>query len=379
MKQSRRNAGMRSLSVAFPSVLRTNDYWKRNYPEMVAEAERFTLAKLWGASTEAAREPNAFDVTMRPYLEDPFRGAVERRWRADGESALSMEVSAARGALEAAGLETDDVDLTLVASFVGDRLGVGNSSLLAAELGLRGPAWNYETACSGSVVGLHMASSLVRSGDYDRVLVVASTSNSVQVDDRDTLGWFVGDGAGAFVVEPADAGFGLLGHATINSVGTNDMFVIHSVPDDGRPGGTRLRTSADPQAAQMARDTAEPYLRTCVEAALARARVSVEDVDFWVFNTPNAWYADFCARVLGVAEGRYHSIYPRYANIGAALMPATLYHALHEQKIAPGDLVGMYSIGSTSTASAAVMRVSEIALGPYPARPEPDVGFQEVG
>jgi len=360
--------GMTALSIAFPSVRRVNAYWRRRHPQMVEEAERFTLAKLWGASDDAeTREPTIFERTMRPYLEDPFRGAVERRLRAPGERALEMELAAAEGALEAAGRTADELDLVLVTSFVGDRFGVGNAAFLAQEMELTAPAWNYETACSGSVVGLHMAASLVRSGEYRRVLVVASTSNSVQVDDHDSLGWFVGDGAGAFVVEPVAPGFGLLGHHTISSVGTNDMFVIESVPDGD--GGTRLHTRADPLAAEMAKTTAEPYLRACVEGATERAGVAAQDVDFWVFNTPNAWYADFCAATLGVAPGRYHSVYPRYANIGAALMPATLYHALHEGKVRAGDRVGMYSIGSTSTASAAVLRVGDVALGPYPEPP----------
>ncbi|MBX3274642.1 MAG: hypothetical protein KF729_30530 [Sandaracinaceae bacterium] len=369
---------MTALAVAFPSVRRTNEHWRRHHAAKVQEAEQLTLAKLWSAPERAAgAEPSAFERTMFPYLEDPFRGAVERRLRAPGERALSMELEAARGALGAAGVSTEQVDLTLVTSFVGDRFGVGDAAYLADALGLTTPAWNYETACSGSVVGLHMAASLVSSGEYGRVLVVASTSNSVQVVDDDSLGWFVGDGAGAFVVEPVAEGYGVLGHATLNSVGTNDMFVIHSVPDGA--GGTRLCTRANERAAEMARDTAEPYLRATVSAALARASVVLGDVDFWVFNTPNAWYADFCALALGVAPGRYHSVYPRYANIGAALMPATLYHALHERRVGPGALVGMYSIGSTSTASAVIARLGEVALGPYPEPPPvSDEPTQEV-
>jgi 3-oxoacyl-[acyl-carrier-protein] synthase-3 len=334
---------------------------------MVEEAERYSLAKLW-APEKQGKAPSAFDTAMAPYLADPFRGAVERRVRAPGETALSMEIAAARGALAACSLGVDDVDLVLVSAFVGDRLGVGDGAYLAKEMGIRAPTWNFETACSGSVVGLHMASSLVRSGDYRRVLVVVSTSNSIQCVEEDTLRWFVGDGAGAFVVEAAPPNAGVLGWKTINSIGTNDMFVIQSVPAGET---TRLVTEANPNANAMARDTAEPYLRACVDGALSMAALSTKDVDFWIFNTPNAWYADFCADVIGVERSRTHSVYPRYSNIGAALMPATLYHALHEGRVRPGDLVALYSVGSTSTASAIVMRLDEVALGPYPTRPTP--------
>ncbi|WP_394834941.1 hypothetical protein LVJ94_51425 [Pendulispora rubella] len=369
MLHSKFGAGLRSLAIAFPSILRTNDHFRSAHPDMVAHAEQFSLAKVWGKGEAAAAAPTAFDLTMAPYLADPFRGAAERRLRAPGEPALAMELRAARGALDAAGITAKDVDLTLVSSFVGDRFGVGNAAYLAKELQLRAPAINFETACSSSVVGLQLAASLIASGAYGRVLVVVSTSNSVQVVDDDSLGWFVGDGAGALLVERSSAeGFGVLGWKTINSIETNDMFVIHSVPERARR--TRLCTSANENAGAMARNTAEPYLRACVDGALSMASASVRDVDFWVFNTPNAWYADFCARVLGVEQGRYHSVYPRYANIGAALMPATLYHALHEGRIHPGNLVGLYSVGSTSTASALIMRIGNVALGPYPERPD---------
>ncbi len=362
-------AGMRSLAVALPSVLRTNAHWREHHPEMVARAEEHALAKLWGTRDGAREDEGAstFDRTMRPYVDDPFRGTVERRVRAPGETALSVEVRAARAALEAASLSVDDVDLTLSTSFPGDRFAVGNAAYLAAELGLRTPAWNFETACSGSVVGLHMASSLVRSGDYRRVLVVASTSNSALCVDDEGLSWLTGDGAGAFVVEPAPEGFGVLGWTTVNTVDMNDMFVVHSLAR--ADGSTRLVGRASPTAGKIGRETAEPYLRRCVDGALSMAGMRPDQIDFWVFNTPNAWYADFCAAVLGVGPDRYHSVYPRYANMGAALMPATLYHALHEGRARPGDTLLLYSIGSTSTASAIVMRIGEIARGPFPERP----------
>ena len=358
--------GLRSLAVGFPSLRRTNDYWRTLYPQVVERAEQHSLAKVWAPPPEG-EERILFDTTMDPYREDPFRGAVERRIRSASETALSMELTAAKGALAAAHVDPASVDLTLVASFMGDRLGVGNASFLAAELGLGGPAWNFESACSGSVVGLLQATSLVRSGDYQRVLVVASTSNSRQVTDDDSMGWFVGDGAGAFLVERVEAPFGVLGGRVIPSVETNDMFRIR-VKNDGS-GGTRFVTEAGPHTAAIARDYAETYLRQAVAAGLAAAGMELEDVDYWVFNTPTAWYAELCGRTLGIEPDRYHSNYDRYANIGAALMPATLYHGLHDQRIRPGDVVGLYSIGSTATSACAIVRMGEVGLGDYPEPP----------
>jgi 3-oxoacyl-[acyl-carrier-protein] synthase-3 len=333
---------------------------------MVKQSDEQARTRLWSMSEEAQVQSDSaiFDRGMMPYLEDPFRGSVERRLRAPGETALSMELKAAEGALSALSLSVDQIDLTLVTSFPGDRFAVGNAAYLAAKLNLRTPAWNFESACSSSVVGLHMASSLIRSGHYHRILVVASTSNSALCVDDDPLSWLVGDGAGAFVVEPAPEGQGVLGWKTINTTATNDKLILHAIPD-GR-GGSRLAGQASPDAGKTLRTTAEPYLRECVHGALSMAGLSVGQIDFWVFNTPNAWYADFCGEVLGVKSDRYHNVYHKYANMGAALMPGVFYHALYDGRIKPGDTVLIYSIGSTSTASAVVLRVGEIALGPVP-------------
>src|SRR5690606_21754914 len=130
-------AGVTGLAVGFPSVVRTNDYWRARFPEIVAQAEQYSLARLWARSE---RTDDPFDAAAGDYLADPFRGAVERRVLAPGETTLSMELRAARGVLEATGYSPDDIDLMLVTSFVADQLGTGNALYLAGELGLRAPA-----------------------------------------------------------------------------------------------------------------------------------------------------------------------------------------------------------------------------------------------
>ena len=89
-------------------------------------------------------------------------------------------------------------------------------------------------------------------------------------------------------------------------------------------------------------------------------------IDHFVFNTPLAWYASFCARVLGVDRGRTLSVYPLYANTGPALLGLNLLHAAHWKSYSPGDLVLLYAVGSVATCSAAVVRWGEVGLGALP-------------
>jgi len=354
------SVGLRSLAAAFPRNVRTNGDIRERHPDVVAAAEEKALARLW----QKGAPQSPFAAEMEPFLADPFRGAVERRVLAPDESALSLETTAARDALTAAGLEGRDLDCVITASFLPNQIGVGNAPRLADAIGARCAAWSLETACSGSVVGLQTASALVRSGEHRNVLVVASCTYSRYVDERDTLSWFLGDGAGAFVVGRVDDGFGYLGGASIHSADTCGTFSYElALDDEGHP---KVAMVASPSTGRVLSETAETYVRECCMRAADRASVRLSDIELFVFHTPVPWFAPFAAKLLGVAPERTISVNASTANVGPALMPANLLHAARLGRLRRGDLVMVQSIGSASSAAAAVMRWNEPGLGPRP-------------
>jgi 3-oxoacyl-[acyl-carrier-protein] synthase-3 len=88
----------------------------------------------------------------------------------------------------------------------------------------------------------------------------------------------------------------------------------------------------------------------------------LSDIDFFVFNTPTAWFAAFAASALGGDPERVANVYPKTANNGPALMPAGLHESASAERIKPGDLVLLYAVGSVSSASAVVMRWGDVSL-----------------
>ena len=358
--------GIRSLAVSFPCVLRTNDHFRKTRPELVAEAERAALARLWkkqGQESSAAQ----FEAAMAPYLGDPFRGTRHRRVLGPGESCLSLELRAARDALAAAALTPADIDCMIVASFLPMQPGVGNSAFLAQALGYQGAAWNLESACTSAAVATQNAVALIRAGEADRVLVVISCTYSRVSDDTDSLCWFLGDGAGAYVIGKVPDGQGVLGTKIMNTSRTCNTFYhdLYNHPTEG----PKIRIGAHERTGRVLGQVSGPHLIECCDGALAQAGLTRDDVRFFVFNTPTAWYGEFCARALGVSSDRTIDTYPDYANIGPALMPVNLYTAARAGRIAPGDVVLVYTIGSVSTAGAVVMRWGDVGLGPEPEAP----------
>jgi acyl carrier protein len=119
----------------------------------------------------------------------------------------------------------------------------------------------------------------------------------------------------------------------------------------------------------MLAETAVDFVRSCCEGAVAAADVTFEQIDFFAFNTPTAWYASVCTRALGIEPERTINLYPRYANIGPVFAIANLYHAAQVGKIRENDLVLVYTNGAAATAAAMVMRWGDVALGSVPASP----------
>ena len=353
--------GLQALAVHVPDQIVTNDHWRRNHPELVADAEQRNHA--WSRPTQGFTGSEIFDRAMAPYLDDPFRGIRERRRLAAGDTALDLEAAAARSALEAAGLGIEDIDLLICSSFQPDAHGIGGATFLARELGLRGAAWNLESACSSTLVAFQTACGQIAAGLHRRALVVTSCTYSRVTEDDDPLSWALGDAATAMVVGPVAEGRGLLGSHVIHS-GETCGAVRYDLENDVVQ-GPRLRLRTGKQASRLLRETSEAYLRECTSQALDRAGIRVSDLDYCIFSTPLAWYSSFCAQVIGIDRRKTLSVYPLYGNVGPSLLGLNLFHAGHH-RLRTDQLVLLYSVGSVSSCGAVVMRWGDVSLGALP-------------
>jgi 3-oxoacyl-[acyl-carrier-protein] synthase-3 len=363
----RKPIGIRSLAVSFPSIIRTNDYYRQNYPDLIAHSEQKSAAKVFSSaeSTSNSYEVDLWRQEMTPYLSDPFRGTVERRVLALGESSLTLEYRAACDAIASAGLFSEDIDLMIVTSLFPEEIVPGNAPWLAGKLGLRGAAWNLESTCTSAPTALQTACALVQAGEYRNVLIVISNTFSRFSDDHDTLSFLAGDGAGAFVVTTLEANQGVIRTKIIHTAETCGAFVCEYTTDS--QGKSRMLIRGTKSANKMFRESFVPFVQTCCRDVLASADVTLDEIDFFIFNTPIAWYSSVYIRALGIDPKRTISLTPLYANIGPVSPLANLYHAAQLGKIRENDLVLLYTFGATGTAGATLMRWGKVALGSPPA------------
>ncbi len=130
-------------------------------------------------------------------------GIRERRIAAPGEVTSDMGLKAAQAALADAGMDSQAIDLIVLATATPDNTFPSSAVSIQAGLGIaHGAAFDLQAVCSGFVYGLSVADGLLRAGSFKRALVIGSETYSRILDwtDRTTCVLF-GDGAGAVVLE----------------------------------------------------------------------------------------------------------------------------------------------------------------------------------
>jgi len=359
MKQA---VGIRAIAVNFPERVRTNDYWKKNYPEFLAELEQKNQkVRLFDNDSQ---ENINWVQAVKPYREDIFRGTLERRILAEGETSLLLECGAIKKVLQASKLEINDVDLLISCAMFSEQLVIGNATLIARELGFRGVAWNLNTSCAGALSALSNAVALVQNQNFNRVLVSLSCNYSKHVEYTNSFSFTVGDGAAAFIVEKLEEGQGLIHSYSTNTYDTCDVvYPKFTVDSNGQP---RTLITVNKKTVKYATSLFVKYFQKCCTQVLAESQIKIEEIDFFICFAAAAGYADFCALDLNIPKSKTIDIFPMYANISCVSVIAALYHAAELKKIQQDDLVMIYSHGFSGSSVASIVRWGNVALGPAP-------------
>lgn len=134
-------------------------------------------------------------------------GIEARRFADDDVFSSDMAAHAARQALQAAGLQPEQIDLIVVATSTPDMVFPSTASMVQHKLGISNgcPAFDVQAVCCGFIYALGVVDAMIKAGSARRALVIGSEvfSRILDFTDRTTCILF-GDGAGAVVLEASD-------------------------------------------------------------------------------------------------------------------------------------------------------------------------------
>ncbi len=184
-------------------------------------------------------------VLVRDGILDIDRMAPRIAPREDDALGVMAEfgVASAKRALDHAGVDAASVDMVICAASHHQRPYPAIGIEIQKALGTSGAAFDMGLGCSSAGAGLHVATSLVRSGAHKRVLVVSPEIITAHLNFRDRQTHFIfGDASAALLVESIGEGETRSGRFEIvdtrswtqfsNNIRTNFGFMIRSGQDD---------------------------------------------------------------------------------------------------------------------------------------------------
>ena len=307
---------------------------------------------------ERVVENAEFEVTLDTTDEwIKSRSGIERRhFATQSDTTSSMATAAARAALADAGLVPDDIDAIVLATSTADLTFPSAATMVQSQLGMtHGFAFDVQAVCAGFVYALSNANALILSGQARRVLVIGAETFSRILDwtDRATCVLF-GDGAGAVVLDAAEgdgtsADRGILATDLHSDGRYRDLLYVDGGVSTGTSGYLRM------QGNQVFRHAVEKLAATA-HAAMDRAGVTAEDVDWIVPHQANIRIIQGTAKKMGVPMDRVVVTVQDHGNTSAASIPLALSVGRERGQIKDGDLIVTEAIGGGLAWGAVVLR-----------------------
>ena len=284
-------------------------------------------------------------------------GITQRHIAAEGEFTSHLGLKAAQAAIANAGIDTQSIDLIVLATSTPDNTFPATAVAIQNGLGINhGAAFDLQAVCSGFIFALATADNFLKTGAFKRALVIGAETFSRILDwnDRGTCVLF-GDGAGAVVLEAqsqagtsADRGI-LTTHLRSDGRHKDKLFV------DGGPSSTQTVGHLRMEGREVFKHAVGMITDVIVDAFDATG-TTADDIDWLVPHQANKRIIDASAKKLHIAPQKVVLTVDRHGNTSAASITLALAAAADDGRIKKNDLLMLEAMGGGFTWGSALLR-----------------------
>ena len=288
------------------------------------------------------------------------RTGIQSRCRAsDNQACSDLAYEAARRCLKNGKINASEIDLILLATITPDQPTPSTACHVQRMLGSNAPAMDLGAACSGFMYALVTGMQFIKTGTYQRVLIIGADLMSRTVNPADTKTFpLFGDGAGAVVIGPG---------------GEEQGFISYTLGADGHgaelleqpAGGTRCPATVETLAKNLqylqmdGRSVFKWAIRTLsdsVNQVLDAASLPADEIDLTIFHQANIRIIDAAANDLGLPADKVFVNLDKYGNTSAASIPLALAEAVEQRLVRPGQNLLISGFGAGLAWGAGVWR-----------------------
>jgi 3-oxoacyl-[acyl-carrier-protein] synthase-3 len=293
-------------------------------------------------------------LDVRPGLLEGLAGIVERRWWPEDVTFADAAAMAGAKAMADAGIEPQRVGLLIDTSVSRGHLEPSAAVDVHHQLDMPTHCLNFDlsNACLGFVNGMHLAGTLIDSGQIDYAVIVdGEGSRGLQERTIERLQrpeTTVGDIFENFASLTLGSGGAamVLGRASEHPEGHRFVGGVSRAATEHH----RICVGDMTQMRTDSRALLEAGLELSVQTwQEAGETFDWSNLDCYVIHQVSSVHTQAVTSALGIDTARVPMTFPRYGNIGPASIPFTL--ALQTDDLRAGDRVGCLGIGSGLNAS----------------------------
>ncbi|OUR71808.1 3-oxoacyl-ACP synthase [Methylophaga sp. 41_12_T18] len=280
-------------------------------------------------------------------------GIKKRHIVGDDQTTTDLAFLAAEKAIEAAGIDNNDIDLIIVATTTPTRTFPSTASLVQEKLKISGcPAFDIQAVCTGFVYGLTVADKFIKSGTVKNALVIGAESLSRIVDwtDRNTCVLF-GDGAGAVVLQATEEPGILSTHIHCDGK-YNNLLTVPAGPGSFDSEASSFIEMQGNDVFKVAVKT----LSSIVDETLAANNLDKSDIDWLIPHQANTRIIAATAKKLSMSMERVVVTVAEHGNTSAASIPLALDTAVRDGRVQRGETLLLEAFGGGFTWGSALLK-----------------------
>jgi 3-oxoacyl-[acyl-carrier-protein] synthase-3 len=276
-------------------------------------------------------------------------GIEQRHIAAEGQTMVDLAEVAARRAIESAGIDTQEIDLIIIATSTPDKIFPSSACILQARLDIHGcPAFDIQAVCTGFIYALTVAEKFIKSGSSKTALVIGAEvfSHILNWKDRTTCVLF-GDGAGAVILQ-ANEDTGILStHIHADGKYENLLLVPYGIADgyEKVKAGEAFVEMKGNEVFKVAVNT----LGRIVDETLAANHMMKSDIDWLVPHQANIRIITATAKKLKMSMDQVVVTINKHGNTSAASVPLALDVAVRDGRIKRNELLLLEAFGGGFT------------------------------
>ena len=286
-----------------------------------------------------------------------FRHYVE-----DNEFTSDMGTNAAKLAILDAGLNSNDIDLIIVATTTPDDTFPSTAAKIQKNLGCKAISFDIQAVCAGFIYAISVGVAMLRDGYGKKCLVVGADSMSKLLDweDRSTAVLF-GDGAGAVILE---------NNILQNETNQNDKWGVLATKIFtngkyydllGTDGGVSKNMSTGflrmngKEIFKHAVDKLSSSLLMCLE----ECNMNINDIDWLIPHQANQRIINAVSNKVKINQNKIISTISIHGNTSAASIPLALDVAIKKGDIKNGDILALQAIGGGLSWGSLILKIGK--------------------